>query len=210
VAALVDHLGSPIDLVGHSMGGGIASLYAGSYPDNVRSLVIIEGLGPPDTTANAVDQGRQYLRDRQRKLAHRPMADVEEAVQRFLRWNPKIPEPVARRLAARSSRPFCESDPLASPGQEGDLIWTWDPLHRGRIPNPFDERLLMRFLEEITAPTRVIWGAESPFAWPDLVRRQAALQTGHAMTIAGAGHLLHHDVPAELASAIAEHVDSSE
>ena len=42
---LVEHIGGPIDLVGHSMGGTVAALYAGTRPDMVRRLVLVEGLG---------------------------------------------------------------------------------------------------------------------------------------------------------------------
>ena len=47
--AIVDHLGSPIDLLGHSMGGGVASILAGARPEKVRRLMVIEGLGPQRT-----------------------------------------------------------------------------------------------------------------------------------------------------------------
>src|SRR5262249_10211382 len=38
----------PIKLVGHSMGGTVATLLAGAMPERVSRLVSIEGLGPPD------------------------------------------------------------------------------------------------------------------------------------------------------------------
>jgi pimeloyl-ACP methyl ester carboxylesterase len=51
LAGLVEALRrGPAFLVGHSMGGGAASLYAGTFPDAVRGLVIVEGLGPPART----------------------------------------------------------------------------------------------------------------------------------------------------------------
>src|SRR5512132_2504317 len=35
-------------LVGHSMGGSVASYYAGTRPERVAALALLEGLGPPD------------------------------------------------------------------------------------------------------------------------------------------------------------------
>ncbi len=37
---------APVTIVAHSLGGNIAIRYTGVYPDNVRRLVAIEGLGP--------------------------------------------------------------------------------------------------------------------------------------------------------------------
>src|SRR5437867_4521689 len=43
---------APVTIVAHSLGGNIALRYAGIYPDAVRQLVAIEGLGPsPGTLA---------------------------------------------------------------------------------------------------------------------------------------------------------------
>src|SRR5512143_573521 len=48
VAQLLDALQIfPVTVIGHSLGGSIALQYAGVYPDRVRKLVAIEGLGPP-------------------------------------------------------------------------------------------------------------------------------------------------------------------
>ena len=40
--------GAPLFLVGHSMGGTIATLYAGALPERVTRLALLEGAGPPD------------------------------------------------------------------------------------------------------------------------------------------------------------------
>ncbi len=37
----------PITIIGHSLGGAIACQYSGVYPERVKQLVAIEGLGPP-------------------------------------------------------------------------------------------------------------------------------------------------------------------
>ena len=37
----------PITIIGHSLGGAIACQYSGIYPERVKQLVAIEGLGPP-------------------------------------------------------------------------------------------------------------------------------------------------------------------
>ena len=57
LADLVEQLvptGSPLYVVGHSMGGSIANRFAGTFPERVTRLALLEGAGPPrqtDTTS---------------------------------------------------------------------------------------------------------------------------------------------------------------
>jgi len=46
----------PVWLVGHSMGGNVASLYAGIRPERVSRLVSLEGLGLPPSQASQAPQ----------------------------------------------------------------------------------------------------------------------------------------------------------
>jgi pimeloyl-ACP methyl ester carboxylesterase len=62
--ALLDQLSphAPVSLVGHSMGGNIAALYAGLRPERVRCVVNLEGFGLPRTTPQrALEQARKWL-----------------------------------------------------------------------------------------------------------------------------------------------------
>ncbi len=49
--AILEHYSSiePVNLLGHSMGGNVACLYAGVRPDRIKSLVNLEGFGMPLT-----------------------------------------------------------------------------------------------------------------------------------------------------------------
>ena len=49
LAFLVRALGGRVALVGHSMGGSVALLFAGTEPERVSVLACVEGLGPPDS-----------------------------------------------------------------------------------------------------------------------------------------------------------------
>lgn len=189
--ALVEHLGGPVDLVGHSMGGSVAVLLAGARPERVRRLVLVEGLGPPESGHEALPRGRKFLEARRVLPEHRVMRDVDEAVDRIRRANPNIAEAVARRLATRTVK--------AVPG---GVVWTWDPRHRARSPYPFRADTFGTFLAAVAAPTLVVDGGASPFALPDAAARAANLRDATHVAIDGAGHLVHHDRPAELAAAI--------
>ena len=91
---LVDqqHL-APVSIIGHSLGGHIAVRYAGIYPEKVRQLVAIEGLGPPprrlaERAGKPVAERMQNWIAEQRDLSRRAprrYATIEEALQRISR-----------------------------------------------------------------------------------------------------------------------------
>ena len=199
VDALVTHLGGKVDLIGHSMGGTIASLYAGARPETVRKLVLIEGLGPPDASAESpTERARLFLLHRRHLPDHSPVADLDDAVRRMRKFNPRLPLETAQALAARILRPR----------PEGGLTWTWDPQHRSRSAIPFVAANFAQFLAAIDAPTLLIDGAHG-FSVPDADWRASHLKNAQRVRIDDAGHLLHHDQPAELARVIVAFLDAS-
>lgn len=189
--ALVDHLGGSVDLVGHSMGGTVACYFAGTRPECVRRLVLVEGLGPPDMTTTVVDRARRFLDDLKRGPTHRPLASVDDAVRRIHAYNPALPHDVAVRLAARNTR--LQDD--------GTLTWTWDALHRARNPVPFQIDMFRHFLGNIRMPVTIVRGGRSTFVLSDEDERIAALGTDEVAihVVEEAGHLVHHDAPQKLA-----------
>jgi pimeloyl-ACP methyl ester carboxylesterase len=206
---LVDHLGGEVDLVGHSMGGTIASLLAACRPDKIRRLVLIEGLGPPDMRAVALPRATAFLDARNTPPRHPSFSSIEEAAGRMLRFNPQLPKATAHRLAARLMRPAAVDDPhVRPPVAAGAFTWTWDPLHRGRNPVPFNADLHLDYLRAIRAPTLLVDGSVSRFRLDptDHARRVAALADAHTEVIHGAGHLVHHDAPEALTIALRQHL----
>jgi pimeloyl-ACP methyl ester carboxylesterase len=196
VSGLIATLGGPIDVVGHSMGSTIACLLAACRPDQVRNLVLVEGLGPPDMASSALDRPARFVRAVLDPPRHRPMRDVNAAAERMRAVNPRLPLARAIALARRVTRP-------ATPEEGDGIVWTWDPLHRGRNPTAFDAALFRGFLAQIRSPTTVIWGSESGFLAAERTDRLAHLQDlRREVVIPGAGHLVHHDQPQALAQAI--------
>lgn len=202
-AALVQRMGAPADVVGHSMGGTVACLLAGCCPDLVRRLVLVEGLGPPDGEIQALARAREYVAERARPPRHGLLASVQDAARRLRRTAPGMSEETAHALALRVSRPATPDE-----GPSDQRVWTWDALHRARSPMPFLTGLFDRFLSEIRAPVLRIDGADSTFVLPDADRRAGLLDVRASVRIPGAGHLVHHDAPAALADAIADFLEA--
>ena len=134
---------------------------------------------------------------------HRPLRDVADGVDRVRKANPSLGEDEARRLVERTTAPAS----AAGQADEG-LTWTWDPLHRGRTPHPFQASLFLRFLREITAPVLLVDGGRSPWVVADAAERTAAIRDVRREVIARAGHLVHHDAPEALARVIRAFLDT--
>jgi pimeloyl-ACP methyl ester carboxylesterase len=204
VDAVIDHIGGPVDLIGHSMGGTIATLLAATRPEKVRRLVLIEGLGMPDTRHEAMERARQFLDARTDPPRHGTFSGPEEAAARLQRASPRLSD--ARALAL-ATRVLCRVTSDADMSTER-WTWTWDPLHRGRSPVPFNAELHTGFLAALRCPTLLIDGADSPWRPPDGPQRARAIAQATSLTLPNAGHMLHHDAPLPLAAAICRFLDA--
>src|SRR5262249_7036468 len=89
---------APVAIIAHSLGGNVAVRYAGIYPESVRRLVVIEGIGPPPRPASnsphrPVEQRMREWIDESRALSGRlprRYASIEDALQRMQGENPHL------------------------------------------------------------------------------------------------------------------------
>ncbi len=189
VDAIVDDVsnGEPVDLVGHSMGGTMACLYAATRPEKVRRLGLIEGLGPVDMADQAVTRPRRFAAALQNLPTHTPMESVAYAASRIRRFTPSMSEATSLRLAER----------VTTPHDDG-CIWSWDALHRSPNPLPFSAERFAQSTQAIECEVLHIDGSDSIFRPPDLAQRMTKVTHLTCDTLPG-GHMLHHDVPGALA-----------
>jgi len=190
VAALVRDLVAPdqrIGLIGHSMGGTIASLYAGANPERVARLALLEGLGPPSMAPSiAVDRTRAWLRNLdQLDRTPRKLDSMDEAVRRLQANHPRVPREVLATRAKWLTR-------LDSAGQ---LVWAYDPMHRTTSPMPFQVELFAAFLAKIECPTLVVGGGPLGFHPEDEAHRIAQIPNATVAELETAGHMMHWTQP---------------
>ena len=201
VDALVDLLSpnDPVRLVGHSMGGTIASLYAGARPSRVASLVSIDGLGIPDGVDSPMMAGGDPVSERMVKFLdgakrlpeRRAMPSVEAAAERLASTNTMSGPAWARRLAERGTVPV-----------EGGVTWSFDPAHKTRSPVPYRHGHHVPLLRRITCPVLALHPSAGTFADDDIAVLEAAIPRFERATVPGTGHAMHQEAPALIAQAI--------
>lgn len=198
VADLIETLvpqGSPLLVVGHSMGGTVATLYAGSFPARVSRLVVAEGAGPPDSHHEHVpDRMRRWVDGVRsvRARGERTMASRDEALERLAANHPRVDREVLRTRL----------DALARVLPDGRLAWKADPLHATHSPVAFFAETFKAFVRRVECPTLYVSGG--PLGWhpPDEQERIACFRALSRLDIDDAGHMMHWTHPDLLSRAI--------
>lgn len=189
LSALIDAVtDGPVDLIGHSLGGIVALLYAGIYPERVRKVVSIEGLGPPPTHAVHHPAPQRYRRWIQqiRNLETRDprrYPGLDAAVARMREANPHLREEVARNLTLHGT----------NWNPDGSLSWKFDNFVRVFPPVGHHRGDAEEILAAITAPVLLFWGMESWAKNPEEDGRTTSLRNYRLISVPEAGHWVHHD-----------------
>lgn len=191
--ALVLALGlGRFDLLGHSMGGINAIVYAARHPDRVRSLVV-EDAGPGAFEAS---EGAARIR---RELAATPerFASWAEAGDFMRTLRPTVTED-ARQQRLRSML-------KALPG--GGFTWRHDQagIAATRLdPDPARAVDLAAHVQAVACSTLVVRGERSDYLQPQLAERMRAMNPRiETVAIPDAGHYVHDDQPERFAQAVA-------
>ena len=197
VLAAADALGwGRFAVLGHSMGGAIASVLAAAAPDRVEALYLIEALGPlsgaEDTTASrlrdAVTQRRAL--DGKRK---RVFADPEVAVLARMQTNiTALDENCSRLLIERGIRAV-----------DGGYEWSSDA--RLTLPTAvrMSETQIQDCLRAIACPVTLLVAEPTPPYFTPALRdaRVACVPRIRSVSLAGSHHL-HMTHPAEVVAAL--------
>jgi pimeloyl-ACP methyl ester carboxylesterase len=189
LAALVDALG--IDrfvLIGTSMGGVIAMVYAGQHANRLRGLALND-IGPEIEAGSSritglvrarpadfasLEEAMEYRRQTSPITAGRPIEDQEETARGVLREQP-----------------------------DGRWAWKMDPAYiEQRIARGAPVRPpLWPVLETLPCPTQVIWGSDSDVLSEAQAKRMVeALPKGELVAVPGVGHAPTLVEPAAIAA----------
>ena len=190
--------GTPVNLVGHSLGANVGGLYAGIRPDRIARFVNLEGFGMPATSpGQAPDRYARWMQELRETPSLRPYASYAELADRLQKNNPRLARERAEFLARHWGKDAAGGVQLRS-----------DPAHK--LINATLYRLdeARACWERVAAPVLWIDAAESEtlkrmkLTPGELAERRAAFRVLEHRTVPDCGHMLHHDQPEEVARLI--------
>jgi pimeloyl-ACP methyl ester carboxylesterase len=178
-------------LVGHSMGGNVAGIYAGTFPDRVSSLANVEGFGLPDAQPQeAPARYRTWIQQEQATPEFLDYENFNALAKRVHRRNPGMTLAQAEFVA----REWAEENTA------GRVVLRADPAHKLTNPVLYRRAEAEACWQETSATTLLIAGRRSRFVKPD----DPLFSQQEAQWIEDAGHMLHFERPEELARVIEE------
>jgi len=180
----------PVCLVGHSLGGAITSFFAGTYPELVSKLVVIEGIGLWQRHATELSLGEklrtwvettQSLADRQPKRYD----SLADAYQRMQQANPQLSREQAYHLTLHGSVRH----------EDGRFTWKYDNYTYNFSIMGIRTDEMIELWESIQCPVLLLNaenGLENRTGQDGTLMYFANAQL---FDIENAGHWTHHDQP---------------
>jgi pimeloyl-ACP methyl ester carboxylesterase len=183
-------------LLGHSMGAGVASYLAGTIPEKISSLILIEGLGSLAQKAEKMPEILRESAEQWQQLPNKKLPiypDVETAVK-VRHHVGGIEESSVRTLVARGLQPV-----------DGGFTWRSDPRLKIKSRHYLTEEQACAFLEQITAPVLLIEAENAKQdQWKELLLKRIPYIKNLQHRKVSGDHHLHLDNPQEVAVVIRE------
>ena len=184
IVEVADELGwQQFTLLGHSRGAAVATLFAGTFPERIDRLVLVEGGLPliaeardaPANMAEALLKARDL-----RTKSGRVFADRDAAIAERANGFSKVSLDAAEILAKRSLREV-----------SGGWQWHADQRLKSGSEFKFTKELLRSFIERVAAPVQMFRAEESPFGDLELYKEMLAYFSDLELHRLPGGHHLH-------------------
>jgi pimeloyl-ACP methyl ester carboxylesterase len=187
-------------MVGHSFGGMISLAYAGTFPDRVSRLAILDGVFLSGRSSPIEERIAKWIGQLNRvsQSTIRRFRDVAEAAERMAAHNKRLSAEQALHLARHAVRP----------NADGSFSWKYDPYQRVEAPYRLSHDDYTALWSRISCPVLLLSASESFL--PDAGKAgllKHFKQVEHRI-IAGTGHWLHHDAPEEVLATLRAFLDA--
>ena len=177
---------NPLTVIGHSLGGAVALEYTGVFPQFVKKVVAVEGLGPPvREPVAASSRMRSWIGQMQEFDGRKPRRypSLGDGTQRMLEENPHLTLEMARHLTHHGMRN----------NDDGTLSWKFDNYVRLHSPYEFNIAEAREIWNQIRCPTLLVRGSESWASDPEQDGKATAFHDYRNVLVKDAGHWVHHD-----------------
>ncbi|MEX2353370.1 MAG: alpha/beta hydrolase, partial [Gammaproteobacteria bacterium] len=198
--SIIDELSpdQPVRLVGHSMGGNVAWLYAGIRPERVSHAVSLDVYGMPDSSADeAPAHYLKWLEQLKTVQAFSDYKDIVTAADRIIKLAPRLQQDRAVFLAQHWCR------------QAADGVWQLkhDPAHKRVNPVLYRREEAKSCWRNIRAKTLLVLAEESAFHERYIPQGyqselEACISLFSESVISETGHMLHLEQPQALAAVL--------
>ncbi len=203
LSMLIDKLSpnKPVMLLGHSLGGNVASVYAGTYPERISHLINIEGFGLRRTDPSMSPiKVKEWLDGIKAEKSFKVYRTEKELTERLMKQNPRLTIKQATFLAHFHGKKV-----------KNGFMFSADPNHKLTEPYLFTLEGLYAFWKNISAKTLLIYAEQTELAqWmgtdnieEEIKSRFKKFPEGTKLEcIKNSGHMIHLEQPEELAKTI--------
>lgn len=200
---ILDHYSPqhPANIVGHSMGGNIALMYAGIHPHRVNKVMSLEALGmAPTEVTEAPEKYRRWMREITSDEPSKVYPNFDALCYSVHKGNPQLAPEVIIELAHMWGAPI---------GDEGAYKLKHDHAHRYANPVRYNFEDVLECWQQITANVGLVMATDSTFykrfaqfGRLDESKRVLRIAAADYFEIEDCGHMLHIEKPQRTADAI--------
>jgi len=192
-------------LVGHSMGGNIALMYAGISPHRVKAVMSLEALGmAPTTSADAPQKYRQWMQQILSSDATKIYPNIDTFKTSIRKGNPSLSEGIVNELVEFWGVPVVDAE-----GGAGAYRLRHDHAHRYTHPVRYNFDDVIELWKQISARVGLVMAEQSSLyeAFNKLGRLEQSINLLNIAEddytlISNSAHMLHLEQPEKTADCI--------
>lgn len=200
---ILDHYtpNHPANIVGHSMGGNIALMFAGIQADRVNRVMSLEALGmPPTEPTEAPKKYRRWIREINSDEPAKIYPSFDVLCSSVHKGNPQLSQETIIDLAKIWGKPV---------GQSGAYQLKHDHAHRYANPVRYNFDEVLACWQEITAKVGLVMACNSSF-YKQLHKTGRIEESKKVLSVADndyfeiddCGHMMHIEQPEQTAKTI--------